>query len=1225
MGGDSSPGTTYYGSPVTLATAFISSTQLTGSVPGSLLIGNSSQCGGAIFVGSSPPSTGGAGFFVQFVLPAVSSVAPTPIYAGTNTPITVNGSAFVPGTKIFVSWQSTSESNQTPLTTTYVNASQVTAVYPSTFLPGSGGTYSIIVANCTDTPTPGLVFPECYGSQSTMGVAVVPVPTVSVSGTTPTAGLPNYAQWLPDARRAVPYSFTFSGSNGKPPYAWSTPTPQSLPPGLSLSSAGVLSGTPLIERTELVQVNLTDANGITVLAGFLLAVGPVHVNFSTVSSGQVGTPIGSGGILLNSYGGHFPLTWTVVNGPLPPGLTLTAPWGTAFFGYQAAVLAGTPTAAGVYPVTFRVSDSSGTSSTGTMTITITGSVAITTTSLPSGAVGEPYSATVTAQQGTPPYAWSVSGGALPSDLTLNPATGTITGTPTAVGTSNFTVRVTDSGSPQQATTQAFSITIGTAAPTISSATPSSFGGGNQSVGGFINGANFVAGSIVRWNGSPLSNQTVTVPNLIQFTVPPSLRSQPGSASLTVVNPDGSVSSGFTVSITNFTLGLPTPVPTALVGVPYSVQIAFSGGVQPYSITSHTSSNGLTTSSGGLLSGTPLSAAPSGFRLDECGRDGNGSVACSTLIIPIVQPLSIASTSLSNGTVGVAYSASVTAQQGTPPYVWSVSGGALPAGLLLNAGTGAISGMPTGTGTSSFTVRVTDSGSPQQSAAQAFTVTIDSGLTITTSSLPSGTVGVPYFATVSTQQGKLPYAWALSIGALPAGLNLDLTSGAITGTPTVDGTASFTLKVTDSSSPPQATAQALTITVAQGLTITTTSLANGTVGVPYNVALSAQQGTPPYTWSLSSGALPAGLILSSYGLISGTPSSTGTLTFTVQVTDNTAASTTQVLTLAIDPALSISLLTPSTITAGGAGFTLTVNGGGFGTGAVVQWNGSPLQTTFVNSEQLMAQVPATYVLTPGSVAITILMPDQSVQGSATFEITRMVLPDVSMTGLEPTAIPTQPISVGLALSGPAPEDLNGTLTLSFRPNAAALPEQYRDPATLFATGGSTLNFTVAKGSAVAELPSKGAIQQGTVAGDITVTLTRLMFGTQDVSPSSAPSRSVTVPRLAPVITPGSVKLVNFSDSGFEVELIAYSTPRDITTGSFTFSVASNAVISGSATLTVDLSSTVANWYSSAAGLANGSAFKLRVPFTVTGDTSLLQSVSVMLTNSIGRSEAVNGGR
>src|SRR5262249_39828687 len=157
--------------------------------------------------------------------------------------------------------------------------------------------------------------------------------------------------------------------------------------------------------------------------------------------------------VLGTTGGHIPLTWTLVSGQLPPGITLSTPVNTSFTGFQQASLNGSPTAAGQYPFTIRVSDASGDTTTVSMTITITGPPVITTTSLPSGTVGTPYSTTVTVQQGTPPYSWALNIGGLPSGLTLDPTTGAITGTPVLAGTSNFSIRVTDSSSPQQVATQ----------------------------------------------------------------------------------------------------------------------------------------------------------------------------------------------------------------------------------------------------------------------------------------------------------------------------------------------------------------------------------------------------------------------------------------------------------------------------------------------------------------------------------------------------------------------------------------------------------------------------------------------------------------------------------------------------------------------------------------------------------------------------------------------------
>jgi hypothetical protein len=169
--------------------------------------------------------------------------------------------------------------------------------------------------------------------------------------------------------------------------------------------------------------------------------------------------------------------------------------------------------------------------------------------------------------------------------------------------------------------------------------------------------------------------------------------------------------------------------------------------------------------------------------------------------------------------------------------------------------------------------------------------------ITPTSLPNGEVGVAYSQTLSISGGSGSYTWSISAGALPAGLSLSAT-GTISGTPTAAGVAKFTVKVNDGIS---TATQALTILINPALTITTTSLPNGEVNVVYTPqTLKASGGSGSYTWSISAGALPAGLLLSATGTISGTPTATAP-SFTVKVSDGISTAT-KALTITIDPAL-----------------------------------------------------------------------------------------------------------------------------------------------------------------------------------------------------------------------------------------------------------------------------------------------------------------------------------
>jgi len=156
--------------------------------------------------------------------------------------------------------------------------------------------------------------------------------------------------------------------------------------------------------------------------------------------------------------------------------------------------------------------------------------------------------------------------------------------------------------------------------------------------------------------------------------------------------------------------------------------------------------------------------------------------------------------------------------------------------------------------------------------------------MTVSPLASDTVGFPYSTTVSAT-GSVPIAWSLASGALPAGLQLNSSTGSITGTPTAAGNSTFTVQASNSVGSNTKTFSISVNAIGSAPSITTTSpLTSGKVNTSYSITLSSN-GTAPFTWAISNGALPSGLSLnSSTGVIGGTPTTAGTSTFTAQASN-----------------------------------------------------------------------------------------------------------------------------------------------------------------------------------------------------------------------------------------------------------------------------------------------------------------------------------------------------
>jgi len=263
-------------------------------------------------------------------------------------------------------------------------------------------------------------------------IKVVGVVTVAAAVVTGVAGaFKILVEPLPRGVVGTPYSYTFKPIGGAPPYTYWF-LAGVLPPGLSISSDGQLTGTPTAAGTYAFDVNGHESSGKDTQASFTLTVlEKLTVTTNALKSATVGSPYTA--TLTASGGGE--LRWWVSAGVLPDGLTLASN----------GTISGTPTAAGSSTFTVTVSDGGLRSDTKQLTLLVAAPLAVAAGELPPAVAGKPFMAPpLTATGGVPPYAWSLAGGTLPPGLSLDSASGVVSGTPTAPGTFPLTVGVADS-------------------------------------------------------------------------------------------------------------------------------------------------------------------------------------------------------------------------------------------------------------------------------------------------------------------------------------------------------------------------------------------------------------------------------------------------------------------------------------------------------------------------------------------------------------------------------------------------------------------------------------------------------------------------------------------------------------------------------------------------------------------------------------------------------------